>query len=309
MKKTIMTIVAALALSGSAMSQESEATAKGHHIYVGARGGASSIMLAPEASLDANNYYNNGSAKAAMMAAIDVDYAYFWGDHWGVRTGLHLSNMMSKFTVGHVESRLENIEMSYPDGMTGSAQTSIVRMAGDNVTETFNGSFVEVPLQMAWQGKKLFADFGVKIGLPIRLNSARRGTELPYSVGTIDNPNYPDITEEQSIIDGERWSSATARCNDGVFPLSVSGLADLGIRRGCACGSSWMFSVYGEFGVLNTGSMAQYYAGSGESVKNDAGFRSDNYTFSGSAFRSNEGFAKYFTVGVKVQYDFAIGKK
>lgn len=307
MKKIFLTALMAFAFGASAFAQEAPAASEqplaGSHLYLGARLGAAEFMM--RSNFAGENFTMTN--KLGLGISADVNYAYFFTPHFGLRTGLNLTqvnNSRMRFenydraipaTVGHLYDPAHGIYEQINSIYTYTA-------AGD---ETYTATYFEIPLQLAFQGNHWYANCGVKYALPFKAFNARKSYDAIdfYYGATTPGAGVADVPTvyEQSIVE----VGGDYNYRDFVKPNFWLGALEFGYRFGCDCGNSWMLGVYADFSI-NAINCA------GESMENEfvainvTGANNEHHNFTRDLAVSSDVIDHFrmMDFGVKLQYDF-----
>lgn len=142
------------------VAKNSQTLRKGHYVGAMLGGGYGSLGYR---LLDADNN-KAGRNAGGFSGMMQLRYAYFFNENWGITTGIGAGNYFSDGILNHTKQW---------DGQTDTDGENYDHRATTlNWRERQSVWMVDIPIAAAWQmpvGEKmhLFADLGLKIGIPV----------------------------------------------------------------------------------------------------------------------------------------------
>lgn len=295
MKKIFITIVCALALCSTVSAQEENNAGlkSGSHLSFGARAGVAGFLV------------NGGFTDTYMGSglALDLSYAYFFTDHVGIRIGVNASSISSGYRADNVVSAMScNVPITTNTG----TRTVLANYSGTTTTvsEDYNGLYGEIPIQLALQGNHWYANLGVKLAIPVKVDADYNYSETP--VEFLGSPNLGTTVALDDELYGAQSGSyrlydfreETNYLNPFYVMLALEG----GYRIGCTCGDSWIIGLYLDYS-LNSANIEN-------PTETNLITASDGPNFTHHNVMSTnliDSF-KLFNFGVKLQYDLGLKK-
>lgn len=327
MKKLFLTAIMALACT-MAFCQTADEPApvsmQGSHLYLGVRGGASGMLFNSDMDLTSTPQVNLG---------LDINYAYFFGKHFGLRTGINFVSFTCK-SQQQVDNDFEgndayiytvNSTDAYGNNYTQIGVEEYVSRfhATGTVDEYFGGYNFEIPLQLAFQSEHWYANLGVKFAIPGYLFSSNKSKlDIDY-LGAVqaDGTLFPDltsdpmrITEKTNSVEGNTTYYAIGGNYGKHYPFQVLGAFDFGYRFGCTCGNSWMIGLYADFAIKGVDLLAQNEVSAAGTTNMGINIDIPTETYevtynSGILTSPLANSFRLFDFGVKIQYDFGLSKR
>lgn len=115
-----------------------------------------------------------------------VGYTYFWERTAGFHTGLGIRYARSGFAADGVESQSMGYMIAYNNESSVKRRTHYTATI-TSVKENYNAFFLELPIQLVYQYRQFWFDYGFKIFLPISVKGAYDYGETVIGAGyTID---------------------------------------------------------------------------------------------------------------------------
>lgn len=206
-----------------------------------------------------------GSRDSKLGYGFEVKYSYFFNNHWGVTTGIGLSQYAA---VGKLKGSLdENTYYSLgqftDDDLTGRPIDFELRTRLTNLEEKQTIWFLEVPLMLSYQtyfGDSarwgLYGGLGVKLQFPItakykiqngassQFNVSGKYDGIPTDMGSPENPPVPQhgygtISDPNSTLD---WD------DKAKLKMGIAGTAELGFMYALNNGMDLMLGGYIDYG-------------------------------------------------------------
>ena len=304
MKKVFLTVLIALGFAFAATAQDANLGLKrGSHIGIGARGGMAGFLI--------DNHFSDPT-DLGFGLGVDLSYAYFFTEHFGLRTGVYFSAIASGMHMDNVES-----VMSCPASYVGANADKIAEYTTltPSISENYTAYFFEIPLQLAFRGNHWYTDLGVKFAIPGKMeaNYQNAETDIFYhgSYSTVDNtfvgtgtepiPEKPycAVNAGYSIFDRHEE-------NNLCKPLFVMAALEAGYRFGCDCGDSWSLGVYVDYAINN---IALNNEDKPDLMQAEYGYPHTHFFHTNGALNTNliNSF-KLFNCGLKLKYEFGLRK-
>lgn len=188
----------------------------------------------------ANNIYNRVDnaflqTNYSFNSVLELKYAYFFTEHWGLSLGVGISNYKAKGTI-NFNGEIENYnDPAFSEFLEGD-RSYTMRYRGNNLQEKQTIWAIEVPLQAQFEHKfggknGIYAGAGIKGYFPIAANS-----KFPEGEGTVTTTGYEEFTDAlyqdlpgrfETREVGNKPSKVKMRCSidfqfdfGGVFQIS-----------------------------------------------------------------------------------------
>ncbi len=314
MKKLFLTVLVALSLGTVAYAQEDISFAQpGSHITLGGTVSGGGLWLSGSQS---------DVTKLGIGLGGELTYAYFFTNNIGIRIGGSLNLIQSGFQ----NSEAVTSESTVPVTMAG---TSMLMNANywytcPDVTERYFSIYGMVPVQIALQGDRWYANLGVKFAVPVRVTCTEysyAGTDVYYTGSTKASAGVPTGAIYESTTAGASGSYSLFNYKDlgllggnGNFvkPFFVMGSAELGYRFGCDCGHSWQIGCFADIAINsihpeNAPASANGYLNYATNPSNGP---TATHNYARGVMRTDlVNSFRLVNFGVKLSYDWALSKK
>lgn len=244
MKRIFIILIAIGLIGGAAKAQKAEdddplTIVEGSHITIGVRGAYSNLMI------------NNSLAKDCPGGAgfgFNAAYTHFVSDHIGLRIGLDFTSLSSKYTIpGTVYKTVEEVRVSTnpATGETRTVDATYTTTVGAIESKYQLMSF-DIPLQIALQGEKWFANVGVKFCLPYQMKEKTHIGASDIICNTVGLNTF-DISEAVSKGGDVDYLPYDSKQEVNNFrPFFIASAIEVGYRIGFRTGHSIQIGAYVE---------------------------------------------------------------
>ena len=278
--KRVSILLVALACATAAVAQRYE---RSNLLGMTVGGGVHTLLCNP----------SDGSFTPGYGYEGGLQYAHFFGRHFGLALGVHYSFATSTLRYDFTET--------YAGDAIGYYELS----------STFSGwrerqevGFVSVPLELLWRqslGGRWSLFFGVGAQVDWNLHG-RYVADGGRCMSTLDYTNESGVWTTVTGFDHDASASALEGDVERL-PLGVSALADLGVRVALSECCGLYLGVYGSYGLLDL-------AGEHQRPLVDIGAEDPTQCMYGGSYHSRQVDAmRLFSAGVKLGFDFGWGRK
>ncbi len=269
--KRIISLLAAIAVAATVMAQNYE---RANILGLTIGGGIHTMAHTPaDGAFKLGNGFDGG-----------LQYAHFFGRHFGIGLGAHYSFATSV------------ADYSFAEDLTEPGNTPITATY-DGWRERQEAGFVSVPLELLWRqplGGRWSLFFGVGAQVDLNLHGryiADRGSVMVIS-------QVGGAGTETTVYEHDASASSLEGGLDRL-DMGVSALADLGVRVALSEHCGIYLGVYGSYGIK------EYKVGNDFPMLEGA----DPYQYFGSYASNQVDAARLLSAGVKVGFDIGWGGK
>ena len=215
-----------------------------------------------------NSLNEKGKHSNGLGYGFDLDYSYYFDNHWGISAGVGLSHYSSK---GKLKGSLSddsfyNLGAFTDDDFEGRPRDFELRTRITNLEERQTTFFVDIPVMLVYQTRfgddqqwGLYGGIGAKLQLPFspkfkikkgtgsEFNVSGKYEGIPTDMGSPSNPPVPQhgygtITDPNASLD---WN------DKGKLKLGVAGTVDFGVLFKLTESSDLKLGGYFDYGFVD----------------------------------------------------------
>jgi hypothetical protein len=193
--KVTIALAAAMLLTGMPIMQAQE-SGKGHELSVAFQGlGIGSMPFTGSAT------WND---QPGLSLGFNVGYTYWFGEHFGFRTGVRLSRFSHNQKISNFDLPITtSLPMSSLGLPGGSAVTAVVlRGTATSIQEEQSYTFLELPIQLAMRFGGVFVNVGLSLSKAVNASADYSFTDPALAVTAIPDLGITPTTPVPMTLNG-----------------------------------------------------------------------------------------------------------
>lgn len=185
-----------------------------------------------------------------LSLGVSAGYTYWFNQHVGIHTGLRLNDMTHNQKATNYNVPFSAVLPTSSIGLPGGAGTTTVNLlaTATSIQEEQHYNYVELPIQLALQFKKMYANVGISLAKAVRATA-----DYSYTNPTCAMTDVPDFNINFSpnvplVLTGE--TSGSIKNADMVKPFRFLLDAELGYKIFLGDVTSLAVGVFGRFSPI-----------------------------------------------------------
>ncbi|MBQ7279346.1 MAG: hypothetical protein IJR13_01295 [Bacteroidales bacterium] len=266
------------------------------YIGVGLRGGLAGMTISGDLKTTTHPGFTYG---------LDLCYMGEMGRFYGFIVGISYVETNFSLEASDVKSEFDGI-LRYGSYGYGDAFELEAHYVGttSSVREVMKANIVEIPVLFTFARDNFYLGAGVKFAIPFNMSSRYTVGETSkiidrvYTTGTLLDD---DLALDAGTVQGFDGRYTIFGSNGKMVPVAVMAAVEVGYRMHFGINNSLQFSLYGEFPL---GSLSLNNATTDMLVTLDE----EELKYRGIANAGSITGLNYFKYGLRVQYNFGLGK-